>query len=66
MGGRGPVSYTHLISNVMGEYIASLEYGFVDVDTVLPQFNQALKNAGIDKVIAENQKQFDEWLKTQE
>lgn len=54
------------ISNVMGEYIASLEYGFVDVDTVLPQFNQALKNAGIDKVIAENQKQFDEWLKTQE
>jgi len=34
----------------------------VDVDSVLPEFRQALKDAGIDKVIAEKQRQLDEWL----
>lgn len=54
------------IKNVYSEYLGSLEYGFVDIDTVLPQFQQALKDAGIEKVIAENQAQFNEWLKSQE
>lgn len=54
------------LSNVISEYVPSLEYGFVDVDSVLPKFQEALRDAGIEKVIAENQKQFDEWLNSQE
>lgn len=49
-------------SNVMQQYTFGLEVGAVDVDTVLPEFRQALKDAGIDKVIAEKQRQLDEWL----
>ena len=50
------------IQNVIDTYRPSLECGLVDVDTELPKFQQALKDAGIDKVIEENQKQFTEWL----
>ncbi len=50
------------VSDVIKQYEASLGMGVVDPNTVLPEFLDALKAAGIDKVIAENQKQFDEWL----
>ena len=53
------------VSSVIGEYGPSLSCGVVDVDEKLPEFIQALKDAGIDDVIAENQKQFDAWLLTQ-
>lgn len=53
------------ITNVLGEYCSSLEYGYVEIDEVLPQFLSALEDAGIDKVIAENQRQFDEWRQSQ-
>ena len=46
----------------MGEYNASLMCGMVeDVEGRIADFNAALKTAGIDEVIAENQRQFDAW-----
>ncbi len=49
-------------SNVVRQYAFGLETGSVDVDEVLPQFLQALKDAGIDRIIAEKQAQLDRWL----
>ena len=34
----------------------------VEVDEYLEKFNQELKDAGIDDIIAEEQRQFDEFL----
>lgn len=53
------------VSDVISQYRPSLENGAVDPDTVLPEFISALKAAGIDTVIAENQKQLDAWLAAQ-
>ena len=36
--------------------------GCVDIDTVLPEFQAALKDAGIDDIIACKQEQMDAWL----
>ena len=52
------------LKNVKDQYRGLLEMGFYDVDTYLPEFRQALKDAGVETVIAELQKQYDEWLKT--
>ncbi|MDO5422418.1 MAG: ABC transporter substrate-binding protein [Eubacteriales bacterium] len=49
-------------TNVVREYAFGLEVGAVDVDEVLPKFQQALKDAGIDRIIAEKQAQLDAWL----
>ncbi|MEH7493864.1 ABC transporter substrate-binding protein [Neobacillus niacini] len=51
------------VANVMTEYQSSLETGSVDIDNTLPKFLEKLKSAGIDKIIAENQKQLDAWFK---
>ncbi len=48
--------------NVVQQYQIALDAGAVDVDTVLPEFRQALKDAGIDKIIAEKQSQLDDWM----
>ena len=53
------------ISSVLSQYLTTLEYGTVDIDDVYPEFIAALKDAGIDKVIAANQQQLDEWLAAQ-
>ena len=50
------------IRAVIAQYTPSLNCGAVDPSTVLPEFISALKAAGIDKVIAENQKQLDAFL----
>ena len=47
------------LSAVIAQYIPALESGSVDLDTYYPQFIQALKDAGIDTVIADKQAQFD-------
>jgi putative aldouronate transport system substrate-binding protein len=52
------------ISNVVKQYSPGLENGALDPKENLPKFVAALKAAGIDKVIAEKQKQLDEWAKT--
>lgn len=53
-------------TNVVQQYAYGLEVGAVDVDTVLPEFQQALKDAGIDTIVAEKQSQLDAWLAEQE
>lgn len=50
------------IANVIKQYQKALETGSVDVDKVLPEYEEKLKAAGVDKVIAEKQKQFDAFL----
>ena len=51
------------VSNVIAEYMPSLECGVVeDVEASVEEFRAALNSAGIDKIIAENQRQLDEWL----
>jgi putative aldouronate transport system substrate-binding protein len=52
-------------SNVIAQYYLPLINGEVDIDEVLPVFQQALHDAGIDEVIAEKQTQLDAWLAKQ-
>lgn len=54
------------IGNVLTQYRIPLETGSVDPDKVLPKLIESLKTAGIDKVIAEKQKQLDEWAKAKQ
>ncbi|MBE9916145.1 ABC transporter substrate-binding protein [Paenibacillus donghaensis] len=51
------------VSNVITQYKLPLETGSVDPDKILPEFIAKLKSSGIDKIIAEKQKQLDEWAK---
>jgi putative aldouronate transport system substrate-binding protein len=47
---------------VVSEYTAPLEAGVGDTDLLLTEFRAALKEAGIDLVTAEKQRQLDAWL----
>lgn len=53
------------VKSVITKYLTQLEYGSVDLDTVYPEFLEALKTAGIDKIIETNQQQLDAWLAQQ-
>lgn len=49
--------------NVVQQYCISVEEnGSVDVDEAISELNQALKEAGIDAIIEEKQKQYDAFL----
>lgn len=50
------------ISNIYNEYIDGLSTGVMDYETELPKFIDKMKKAGLDKVIAEKQKQIDAFL----
>ena len=50
------------VQTVIAQYAPSLNAGAVDPEKALPEFISALKDAGIDNIIAENQRQFDEFL----
>lgn len=52
------------VSNVVTQYRLPLETGSVDPAKLLPEFIEKLKAAGLDKIIAEKQKQLDEWAKS--
>jgi putative aldouronate transport system substrate-binding protein len=52
------------INNVSKEFIPALYTGSIDPKSFLPKATKKFKEAGIDKVIAEVQKQFDEWKVT--
>jgi putative aldouronate transport system substrate-binding protein len=52
------------VTNVINQYKLPIETGSVDPDKVLPEFIAKLKSSGIDKIIAEKQKQLDEWKKS--
>ncbi|MBE9914453.1 ABC transporter substrate-binding protein [Paenibacillus donghaensis] len=49
------------VKNAVDEYGPALNTGSVDPAKVLPQAIEKLKAQGIDKIIAECQKQLDEW-----
>ena len=50
------------LANVIEQYQRALETGAVDPEKVLPEYLSALRAAGLDKVIAEKQRQFDAFL----
>ncbi|MGG1519315.1 ABC transporter substrate-binding protein [Paenibacillus oryzisoli] len=52
------------IVNIYNAYIDGLSTGVIDYEKELPVFIDKMKKAGLDKVIAEKQKQVDEFLKT--
>ncbi|WP_134701032.1 ABC transporter substrate-binding protein [Ammoniphilus sp. YIM 78166] len=52
------------VTNVINQYRLALENGTLDVEKNLKEFNTKLKEAGLDKIIAEKQKQLDDWMKT--
>jgi putative aldouronate transport system substrate-binding protein len=49
-------------SNVIAQYYLPLINGEVNISEVLPVFQKALRDAGIESVIAEKQAQLDAWL----
>lgn len=51
------------VNNVINQYSVGLENGAFDPEEVLPDFIQKLKEAGVDKIVAEKQRQLDEWKK---
>jgi len=51
------------VSNVVDQYSNVLMFGDVNPADQYPLFLQALKDAGIDKIVADYQAQADEWLK---
>lgn len=53
-------------TNVLDKYWQALMCGAVDPDETIPQFNEELKAAGIDDIIASKQEQLDAWLAEQE
>ncbi|MFJ7934486.1 ABC transporter substrate-binding protein [Sporosarcina sp. NPDC096371] len=53
------------ITNISKEFYPALATGSVDPEVYLPKYNKKLKEAGIDKVLQEIQKQYDEWKKDQ-
>lgn len=50
------------INNLWDKYVPALETGSIDPEINVPKFNEELKAAGIDKVIAEKQRQLDDWV----
>lgn len=50
------------VNQVIDKYKPGLVCGIMDVDEIYPEFIEALKREGIDDIIAENQKQLDQWL----
>lgn len=49
------------ISAVSDQYWIPISCGYVDPDELLPKYRSALKQAGLDQLIAEVQKQMDAW-----
>jgi len=49
------------VNNVKNQYRMGIETGTLAPDEALPEFIEKLKAAGIDKIIAEKQRQMDEW-----
>ncbi len=51
-------------NNATAKYTTALECGSLDPETTIPKLNQELKEAGIERIIAEKQAQLDKWLET--
>ncbi|MDL2287883.1 ABC transporter substrate-binding protein [Oscillospiraceae bacterium OttesenSCG-928-F05] len=55
-----------LITSVWGEYATAISNGTVDPESTVPDYIDKMKAAGVDKVVAEKQRQFDLWLASQQ
>ncbi len=51
-----------LCQGVLAQYFSVIDCGCVDPETEIPRMVAALKEAGIDKIVAEKQRQLDAWL----
>lgn len=51
------------VTNVISGYQMAFETGTLDVESVLPEYQEKLKAAGLDKIIQEKQTQLDAWVK---
>lgn len=49
------------VTNVLNQYRVGLETGTLDPASTLPEFISKLRDAGIDDIVADKQKQFDAW-----
>lgn len=54
------------VQSVISQYAPIVTAGAIDPETEIPEFLAALEAAGINEIIEENQRQFDEWLATHE
>ncbi len=52
---------TTACANVFAKYAMGIESGSLDPAQTLPKFQEELRSAGIDTIIAEKQRQLDEW-----
>ncbi len=52
------------MNNIAEQFNDQLFMGRADTEPAIKQYMEKLKSAGLDKVLAEMQKQVDEWLKT--
>lgn len=50
------------VQNVYDEYQKSIEFGFVDPETAIPEMNEKMMDAGLQKIIDEKQMQLDSWM----
>lgn len=50
------------VMNIINQYLPGLNTGSLDPDKELPNIIRALKEAGMDRIVAEKQKQLDAWL----
>lgn len=50
------------VTNVYNQYKLGVENGLLDPAEILPAMNQKLRAAGLDKILAEKQKQLDAWV----
>lgn len=53
------------VMNVINQYLPGLNCGSLDPNKELPNFINKLKEAGMDNIVAEKQKQLDAWLAQQ-
>ena len=50
------------VTSVVSQYRGLIGYGAMEAEQVLPEFLSALEDAGINEIIAENQRQLDLWV----
>jgi putative aldouronate transport system substrate-binding protein len=50
------------LNSVLEQYQADLAFGAIDIEQGLTAFNEALYQAGLQKVMDEKQRQLNEWL----
>ncbi len=59
--GENVLTESSSIRNVLNEYRDPMLWGQVNIEEHYPKFLKALKDAGVDRFIEEQQKQYDEW-----